>query len=173
VGDVPKCRAVFDRWMDWMPDDNAWMSYARFEGRCGHWDQAKEIMKRYANAYPSSKSFMRFSKWAEYEAKDVDLARTVYESALVELEPEESRQARVFGRFAAFEERQGEYERARVIYKHAAKLLHLGQEGTQPPGEEEVSKWEQEKRNELYKAYISFEKKRGDKAGIEDIVMGR
>ncbi|KAL7437176.1 hypothetical protein ACHAXM_005476 [Skeletonema potamos] len=171
VGDVPKCRAVFDRWMDWMPDDNAWMSYARFEGRCGHWDQAKEIMKRYANAYPSAKSCMRFAKWAEYEAKDIDLARTVYESALVELEPEESRQARVFGRFAAFEERQGEYERARVIYKHATKLLHLGQEQTQPAEEDEVSKWEQEKRNELYKAYIAFEKKRGDKAGIEDIVI--
>lgn len=172
VGDVPKCRAVFDRWMDWMPDDNAWMSYARFEGRCGHWDQAKEIMKRYANTYPSSKSFMRFAKWAEFEAKDVDLARTIYESALVELEPEESRQAKVFGRFAAFEERHGEYERARVIYKHATKLLHLGQQEIQPSGEEEeVSKWEREKRNELYKAYIAFEKKRGDKAGIEDIVI--
>lgn len=172
VGDVPKCRAVFDRWMDWMPDDNAWMSYARFEGRCGHWDQAKEIMKRYANTYPSSKSFMRFAKWAEFEAKDIDLARTIYESALVELEPEESRQAKVFGRFAAFEERHGEYERARVIYKHATKLLHLGQQEIQPTGEEEeVSKWEREKRNELYKAYIAFEKKRGDKAGIEDIVI--
>ena len=174
VGDVPKCRAVFDRWMDWMPDDNAWMSYARFEGRCGHWDQAKEIMKRYANTYPSSKSFMRFAKWAEFEAKDIDLARTIYESALVELEPEESRQAKVFGRFAAFEERHGEYERARVIYKHATKLLHLGQQEIQPTGEEEeVSKWEREKRNELYKAYIAFEKKRGDKAGIEDIVITR
>jgi crooked neck len=115
---------------------------------------------------------MRFAKWAEFEAKDIDLARTIYESALVELEPEESRQAKVFGRFAAFEERHGEYERARVIYKHATKLLHLGQQEIQPAGEEEeVSKWEREKRNELYKAYIAFEKKRGDKAGIEDIVI--
>ena len=37
--------------------------------------------------------------------------------------------------------------------------------------EEEVPQWEQEKWNELYKAYIAFEKKRGDKAGIEDIVI--
>jgi crooked neck len=78
----------------------------------------------------------------------------------------------VFARFAAFEERQGEYERARVIYKHATKLLHLGQD-KKPTGdkEEEVPEWEQEKRNDLYKAYIAFEKKRGDKAGIEDIVI--
>ena len=56
---------------------------------------------------------------------------------------------RVFGRFAAFEERQGEYERARVIYKHATKLFHLGQEPKKPaPGEEEeedVPQWEQER----------------------------
>ncbi|KAL3783282.1 hypothetical protein HJC23_007951 [Cyclotella cryptica] len=171
VGDIAKCRAVFDRWMEYAPDDNAWMSYARFEGRCGHWDRAKDIMKQYANAYPSARSFLRFAKWAEYEAKDTDLARTVYESALVELEPEESRQARVFSRFAAFEERQGEHERARVIYKHAIKLLHLGQESEKLDGEEEVPQWEQEKRNELYKAYIAFEKKRGDQSGIEDIVI--
>ena len=174
VGDVAKCRTVFERWMEWMPDDNAWMSFARFEGRCGHWDQAKEVMKRYANTYPSIRSFMRFAKWAEFEAKDVDLARTVFESALVELEPEESRQARVFGRFAAFEERQGEYERARVIYKHATKLLDLGKE---PPKkgdvdeDDEIPQYEVDRRNELYKAYIAFEKKRGDKAGIEDIVI--
>ena len=175
VGDVPKCRTVFERWMEWMPDDNAWMSYARFEIRGGHVEQAKLIMRRYANAYPSSRSFLRFAKWAEYEAKDIDLARTVYESSLVELEPEESRQARVFGRFAAFEERQGEYERARVIYKHATKLLNLGQEpkadGKVNGEEDEVPQWEREKRAELYKAYIAFEKKRGDKAGIEDIVI--
>lgn len=171
VGDIPKCRTVFDRWMEWMPDDNAWMSYARFEGRCGHWELARDIMKRYANAYPSSRSFLRFAKWAEFEAKDPDLARTVYESALVELEPEESHQARVFARFAAFEERQGEYERARVIYKHAIKLLKLGQEQQHIEGEDEIPKWELEKRDELYKAYIAFEKKRGDQSGIEDIVI--
>ena len=178
VGDIPKCRTVFERWMEWMPDDNAWMSYARFEVRGGHMEQAKLIMRRYANTYPSSRSFLRFAKWAEHEAKDIDLARTVYESALVELEPEESRQARVFGRFAAFEERQGEYERARVIYKHATKLFHLGQppkkhavQGREEKETEEIPQWEQEQRDELYKAYIAFEKKRGDKAGIEDIVI--
>ena len=52
----------------------------------------------------------------------------MYKSALVELKPKESRQAWVFGRFAAFEERQGEYERACVIYRHATKFLNLGQE---------------------------------------------
>ena len=37
------------------------------------------------------------------------------------------RSARVFKQFSSFEERQGEYERARVIYKHAVQLLKLSQ----------------------------------------------
>jgi crooked neck len=115
VGDIPKCRAVFKRWMEWMPDDNAWMLYARIEGRGGHMDQVKKIMRWYTNTHLWLRSFMRFAKWAEFKAKNIELARTVYESSLVELEQEESWQVRVFARFAAFEEHQGEYDRVRVI----------------------------------------------------------
>ena len=169
VRDIPKCRAVFERWMKWMPDDNAWMSYARFETRCGNMDRAEAVMRRYVNTYPSAKAFLKFAKWAEYEAKHVELARTIYEATLSELEPEESRQARVFQRFAAFEDRQGEYERARVIYQHAIKLFNLG--GSSPPDEAgDVPEWEQQRREELYKSYLTFEKKHGDREGIENVL---
>jgi len=173
VGDAPRCRAVFERWMGWMPDDGAWLSYARFEGRKGEAGQAGAVMRRYVNAYPSARSFLKFAKWAEHEARDVGLARTVYESALVELEPEESRQARVFRQFATFEERHGEYERARVIYRHAIKLLRLGEKAAlqQLQDEEEITEQERTKREELYKTYVSFEKKHGDRAGIEDVIL--
>ena len=127
VGDIPKCRAVFERWMKWMPDDNAWLAYGRFETRCGFQERAESILRRYCNAYPCARSMLRFAKWAEWEAKNINLARTVYESSLQELEPEESRQAIVFQKFAAFEERQQEPQRARVIYKHAVKLLNLAE----------------------------------------------
>ena len=176
VGDVPKCRAVFERWMKWMPDDGAWLSYARFEGRCGHLDRSEAVMRRYVNEYPSAKSFLRFAKWAEFEGKDVHLARIVFESALTDLEPEESRQARLFKQFASFEERQGEYDRARVIYKHALKQLRLGEKPkavTLEPDleEEEVSEQEKVRRKELYRAYVSFEKKHGDRQGIENVIL--
>lgn len=173
VGDVPKCRAVFERWMKWMPDDNAWLAYARFETRGGHLDRAEQVMRRYANAYPSAQAFLKFAKWAEYEAKDVALARSVYESCLSELEPEEAQQARVFKQFAAFEERQGEFERARLIYRHAVQLLKLGESATTMTPEEhaDLSKFEKAKREELYKAYITFEKKHGDRQGIEDVIL--
>lgn len=177
VRDVPKCRAVFERWMRWMPDDNAWLAYARFESRCGgggRMDRAEAVMRRYVNAYPSSKAFLKFSKWAEYEAKNIELARTILEACLSELEPEESRQARVFQRFAAFEERQGEYERARVIYQHAIKLLRLGEtqiNSEQVERDEDVPEWEIGRRQELYKSYLSFEKKHGDRKGIEQVLL--
>lgn len=174
VGDVSKCRAVFERWMDWHPDDAAWLSYARFEVRRQQLEKAKEVMNRYVNEYPCAKSFLKLAKWAEWEAKDVPLARKVYEGTLTELEPEEARQARVFKMFAAFEERQGEHPRARVIYRHAVKLLRLGETAKQIDDdieEEELSNYEKGQRDELYKSYVAFEKKHGDRKGIEDVIL--
>ena len=193
VGDVEKCREVFERWMTWYPDEGAWLSYARFEVRCAKdgatksglqanaadMSRATEVMKRYVNEYPCAKSFLKLGKWAEHEAKDIGLARKVYESALMELEPEEARQARVFRQFAAFEERQGEYERARVIYRHAIKMLNLEEshrignfdQDTPDAIDEDISDNEQFKRDELYKAYIAFEKKHGSKDGIESVIL--
>ena len=126
AADLAKCRAVFERWMPWRPDDNAWLAYARFETRCGRVEAAEAVLRRYCQAYPTTKAFVKFAKWAEFEAKNVGLARTIYEAALSELEPEECKTARLFQQFAAMEERQTEYERARVIYQHAIQLLHLG-----------------------------------------------
>lgn len=182
VGDAEKCREVFERWMSWCPDDGAWLSYARFEVRCAkasvnegeqpNMDRATEVMKRYVNEYPCAKSFLKLGKWAEHEAKDISLARRVYESALMELEPEEVRQARIFKQFAAFEERQGEYERARVIYQHAIKLLNLGERATRmKDDDEELTDNERYRRDELYKAYVAFEKKHGQKDGIENVIL--
>jgi len=169
VGDIPKCRAVFERWMKWMPDDNAWLAYARFETRCKRLDAAKRVMEGYVNAYPSSKSFLRYAKWAEFEAKDIALARKVFEATLTELDIDELG-ARVFKQFSSFEERQGEYDRARVIYKHAVKLLNLGQQQDDDMNKE-LSKYEISKREDLYKAYVSFEKKHGDREGIESLIL--
>jgi crooked neck len=171
VNDVAKCRAVFERWMQWQPDDNAWLSYARFETRCRQYDRAEKIMRQYVNTYPSARSLLRFAKWAEYEAKNIPLARTIYESTLSELEPEESRQARVFKQFAIFEERQGEYDRARIIYQHAIEILKLGNSQHLQSDETISDKTERKKREDLYQAFISFEKKHGHRSNIEDAVL--
>ena len=169
VQDVAKCRAVFTRWMKWQPDDNAWLSFARFETRQGNTAAAEAVLRDYVNTYPSARAFARFAKWAEQEAKDVTLARTIYEAAFAELEPEEVlQQARLFRQFAAFEERQGEYERARVVYQHAIQLLQL------PPSEkdeDDLTDTERQQRHDLYQAYLTLEKKHGNVDGIEHTVL--
>jgi len=177
VGDAEKTRAVFERWMKWVPDDNAFLSYARFECRCGNVEGAREVMKRYVNTYPSSKSFLKFAKWCEFEGKDTGMARSVFESALSELEPEEVN-ARVFQMFAGFEERHGEYDRARVIYKHAVQLFHLDEKDPSKrrrtdieEDDSDLTEQELKKRATLYKAYVTFEKKHGDQKGIENVLL--
>ena len=173
VGDIPKARAVFDRWMKWKPSDNAWLAYARLETKYGSHERAEQIMKNYVNAYPGITSFCRFAKWAEFEAKRIDLARTVFESALTELDPDDIKTegARLFKQFSSFEERQGEYERARVIYQHAISLLKLSPSEKDDQDNEDLSKYEKAKRKELYQAYILFEKKHGNKQGIETVIV--
>jgi hypothetical protein len=103
-------------------------------------------MRRYVNTYLYARTFSRFAKWAEFEAKNVPLALTVFEATFSELKPEGSRQARVFKQFALFEERQGEYEQACVIYKHAITLLKVGSAAASLLAEEQadltdVSHW--------------------------------
>jgi len=171
IGDSMKCRAVFERWMEWLPDDNAWLSYARFEKRCGTLESARNVMERYIAAYPSTRSFLKYAKWAENDGRDIALARGVFERALEELEVEEVN-AKVMNAFARFEERHGEHERARLIYKHAIKVFNLGGSGLRE-GEElgELEEGERKRRDELYKSYISFEKKHGNKEGVENVIL--
>jgi len=181
VGDIPKARAVFERWMKWKPSDNAWLAFARLETKHGSPERAEQVMRNYVNAYPGITSFCRFAKWAEFEAHRIELARTIFESALTELDPEDIKTegARLFKQFSAFEERQGEYERARVIYQHAISLLHLGpNEGISKDDDkhddnqhEELNKYERNKRKDLYQSYILFEKKHGNKDGIERVIV--
>lgn len=33
LGNPAKARAIFERWMEWEPEDNAWAAYVKFEMR--------------------------------------------------------------------------------------------------------------------------------------------
>jgi crooked neck len=46
LGDVAKARALFERWMEWEPDDNAWAAYIKFEMRNKEPARAREVYKR-------------------------------------------------------------------------------------------------------------------------------
>jgi len=168
VGDPAKCRAVWERWSGWRPDDAAWSSYARFELR--HGGDAHAVMRRYVAAYPCGRAFVRYAKFSEHEAKDVVTARSVYESGLRELdaELEPDGNLRLYRMFAAFEERHGEYERARSIYAHAVGLFGLG-EGDDVAHDSDDG--ERKKQKELYAAYVAFENKHGGRAAVESALL--
>ena len=86
-----------------------------FETRCKRFDRAEEAFKKYVKEFPSVSAYLRFADWAENDAENVSLARSVFESMMTELDPKEANQPDVFQQWAAFEERQGEFERAQII----------------------------------------------------------
>lgn len=116
---IPGARQVFERWMQWEPDDKAWQAYIKMEGRYEELDRASAIYERWVGVRPDPRVWVKWAKFEEERGK-VDKAREVFQTALEffgdEEEQVEKAQA-VFGAFAKMETRQKEYERARVIYK--------------------------------------------------------
>lgn len=145
VGNVPGARAVFERWMQWEPDEQAWMSYAKMEIRAGQLPAARDVYERFVACHPVQRSYIRYAKWEERQMQRA-LARQVFERALLEL-PDVEKDEALYIAFGSFEERCREYERARAIYKHGLEVL------------------DKAAAQNLYKEYISFEKKHGAKDG--------
>ncbi|CAK4071452.1 unnamed protein product [Aphanomyces euteiches] len=153
VGNLDAARAIFERWMDWQPDDQAWYSYIKLEVRAKDKERARAIYERYIMCHVAERAYLKYAAWEE-KGNELARARSIYERALVELRPDE-RSEKTYIAFAAFEERCKEFERARAIYKYALDTL---------PKEEAVN---------LYNAFINFEKQHGDRKRIEEVVIAK
>jgi crooked neck len=152
---VDVARSIFDRWMRWEPSQQGWMCYVKFEERQEEWQRARQVMERYCACHPTEKSYIKYASWEQHTMKDMPAARGIFERALKEEElPAARRSQRLFLRFAKFEERCEEIERARVIYKYA------------------IDSFPQDQREELHKEFISFEKRHAlaGRQGIEKAV---
>ena len=116
---VPGARQVFERWMQWEPDDKAWQAYIKMEVRYQEHDRASAIYERWVAVRPEPRVWVKWGKFEE-ERGNLAKAREVFQQALEffgdEEEQIEKAQA-VFSAFAKMETRLKEYERARVIYK--------------------------------------------------------
>ena len=153
LGNVAGARQVFERWMEWEPEEQAWLSYIKMELRYNEIDRARQIYERFVLVHPEVKNWIRYAKFEEAHGY-VSNARDVY-SRCAEFYGDEEIDEKLFIAFAKFEEGQKEYERARAIYKYA--LDHLLKDQAQ----------------ELFKCYTRHEKKYGDRAGIEDVVLNK
>ncbi|XP_057889483.1 crooked neck-like protein 1 [Melospiza georgiana] len=153
LGNIAGSRQVFERWMEWQSEEQAWHSYINFELRYKEVDRARSIYERFVLVHPSVKNWI---KYARFEEKHSYLAhaRKVYERA-VEFFGEEHMDEHLYVAFARFEENQKEFGRVRVIYKYA--LDRIPKQDAQ----------------DLLKNYTIFEKKFGDRRGIEDVIVSK
>ncbi|XP_023250110.1 crooked neck-like protein 1 [Seriola lalandi dorsalis] len=153
LGNVAGCRQVFERWMEWEPDEQAWHSYINFELRYKEVDKARTIYERFVIVHPEVKNWIKYARFEEKHGY-IAHSRKVYERA-VEFFGEEHVDENLFVAFARFEETQKEFERVRVIYKYALDRIPKHQA------------------QELFKNYTMFEKKFGDRRGIEDVIVSK
>ncbi|EEC15008.1 crooked neck protein, putative [Ixodes scapularis] len=134
-----------------------WIKYAQWE------ESQKEIQRGMVESeasgdtlvmvHPDVKHWIKYARFEEQNGY-ISNARRVYERA-VEFFGEEYMDEKLFVAFAKFEENQREHDRVRVIYKYA--LDHIPKDKAQ----------------ELFKNYTIHEKKYGDRAGIEDVIVSK
>merc|ERR1711892_1004638 len=153
LNNIPGCRAVFERWMEWEPDEQPWLTYIKFELRYKELDRARMIYEKFVMVHPDVRNWIRFAKFEEGHGF-INSARTIFERA-VEFFGEEHMDEKLFISFSKFEENQKEHDRARVIYKYALDNMN------------------KEQCAELYKSYTIHEKKFGERAGIENVILSK
>lgn len=153
LGNVAGTRAVFERWMQWEPDEAAWGAYIKLEMRYGEYERARGIFERFTIVHPEARNWI---KWAKFEEENgtSDLVREVF-GAAIETLGDEFMDEKLFIAYARFEAKLKEYERARAIYKFA------------------LDRMPRSKSAALHKSYTTFEKQFGDKEGVEDVVLSK
>ncbi|QIX02062.1 hypothetical protein AMS68_007579 [Peltaster fructicola] len=153
LGQIPNVRQVFERWMNWEPDESAWAAYIKLEKRYGEFDRARNLYERFTIVHPEARNWI---KWARFEEENgtSDLVREVYGIAIETL-GDEFMDEKLFIAYARFESKLKEYERARAIYKYALDRM--------PRSKSAI----------LHKQYTQFEKQYGDQEGVEDVVLAK
>lgn len=154
LSNIPAVRQLFERWMQWEPDESAWGAYIKMEKRYGEIGRARVIFERFVQVHPNPANYL---KWARFEEENADAenVREVFSSAMEVFGEGDFMDEKIFVAFARYETRLKEYERARTIYKYALDRLPRS------------------KSQALYQAYTAFEKQFGDKDGVEDVLIGK
>jgi len=118
LNNIPAVRQLFERWMQWEPDEVAWQAYIKMEKRYGEINRARAIFERFVQVHPAAANWL---KWARFEEENADSenVREVFSAAMETFGEGEFMDERIYIAFARYETRLKEYERARTIYKYA------------------------------------------------------
>lgn len=68
LSNVAGARQIFERWMEWEPDEQAWHSYINMELRYKEIDRARSIYERYVMVHPEVKNWVKFAKFEERQS---------------------------------------------------------------------------------------------------------
>lgn len=154
LGNMANCRQVFERWMEWEPEEQVWQTYINFElKRCHEVERARSIYSRFVSVHPDAKNWIKFAKFEEAHGY-INRAREIYEKS-IEFFGDDYIDESLFSSFAKFEERQKEHERVKVIYQYALKKLP------------------KDKSHKIFDEFSRYEKKHGDRTGIEQVVINK
>jgi crooked neck len=55
-------RLVFERWVEWEPDEQAWQTYINFELRYKEIDRARSIYERFVFVHPDVKHWIKYAR---------------------------------------------------------------------------------------------------------------
>jgi len=72
-------RQVFERWMQWEPDDKAQQAYTKTEERYNKLDRASVIYERWIAIRPEPRVWVKWAKFEEERGK-YDKAREVFQT---------------------------------------------------------------------------------------------
>ena len=59
LGNISGARLVFERWLEWMPDDNAFLAYIKMESRYDEYDRCRHVFNRYVETHQSVRAWIR------------------------------------------------------------------------------------------------------------------
>lgn len=65
LGNITGARQVFERWMEWEPEEQAWHSYINLELRYKEVERARSIYERFVLVHPEVKNWIKFAKFEE------------------------------------------------------------------------------------------------------------
>lgn len=106
LGNYGGARQIYERWMEWHPDEQSWSTYIKFETRFNETDRARAIFERFVLSHPTVKCWLKYAKFEE-NLGEVDKARTIYERAIQFL-GDEANDEKLFIAFARLEEKSKE-----------------------------------------------------------------
>ena len=66
LGNKAETRQIFEDWMTWKPQDNAWNAFLKFEQRNNEIDKCREILEQYIDVYPVPQSYVKAAIFEEH-----------------------------------------------------------------------------------------------------------